>query len=747
MSVNNSKKVDVELEIRKYLASQRLHDDPQVAKLFKDNFAFHNHEAGPSQMGQSIVFYEQNLYLVPSICFMLYFKHIIQSNQLDTDSKNLPGFFFQFMDDPDEFKTEFLKEYGGKNGAPQAKDEIWTLIKRTLHNNHIIALLTKKGGPSTIPAKYAYANAVDLTELLTLLLVYCDEIYKTKPKFIEETAELSFFQSYTSSIMGFIQHIQNDAIILHDLFTKKRFQTKNSEVWEHVSKMWESAGEKSKTLVPEIGNGIGMSQQLQAYDKNPNTPTERKEQLRVFHSDFQSMSQIVRIVGNLTKLIVENIKSPGLDFQSFFQAEPLPRFNIPTRTTLSPSELAALLEDCEIDTKKKKKGKASSGSSSSSTTPPSPKTLAAEVREKLPQLTAATGPMKQSIIYLEDLTQASSLPPSSIKCMLIWNSSYRYLEQLLRHHGKISSEDKEHRLTHLATKLPKNKQKDLEQVLTSLSGANRWVEYPYEAEYEWRRSNYKVPEVLTQIIQLFEASQTNLSLDPLVETVLKGSIQLLPEKSTGHESTSLPLPPIDWTFQPLKIDLDPLLAKVVNHSSIAQKLKQTKKDIRLLNELEEFTKEKLTTAQLPLVTKQMAKLHHALAEHLLQAIYSATHMGDMTNHSLPLLIEAIHWRNPLPEDLKKQLQKTYFDLHRLANYPFDSERRESDWHEALVAAELIRAAPHLLTTKETGKETLGGVELDKSTLSVGSILKVMTHSRDLLGEALGLLVKELDATI
>ncbi len=383
-------------------------------------------------------------------------------------------------------------------------------------------------------------------------------------------------------------------------------------------------------------------------------------------------------------------------------------------------------------------------------------TLFESVRKRMPPLLKTLelpASFKQCVIYLDDLETLTTFSPSALKCIMVWNSTYRFLEQLMRYEifTDQSKDLQEHHLTHLGAKIDPAKLAPLQKVLHELSGAHLWTEQTYESHHILKYSHEKTPTVLSQIYQLFNQLEVfDYNFENLLEDTLQGTKQFLGSQNYNCLQQSIPL-----SFPPLpfkKIEITPiqdLLKKTNPESRIARLLLETDKDVRLLHLLEGTLQKGISSAQLPTLVRMAAKLHHAILQHLLQAIYLTNHIQDKREHNLIFLIEAIVWKNEFPKHLTSQIDSTYADIHRLSNYPFDANTIQSDWHKAILDAELIRAEPGLLQGFKHLNPIiqLGSIEINLDLVSLEAISNQIILSRRLLDEILPSLFKELSEQV
>lgn len=341
-------------------------------------------------------------------------------------------------------------------------------------------------------------------------------------------------------------------------------------------------------------------------------------------------------------------------------------------------------------------------------------------------------------IYLQDLNELAQFSSSALACVSIWNASYRALEQTVRY---LTTQDSDKHLLQLLPFLSPEDHTSLQPFVKTYSLAHLWTEQTMDSYQIWKSNS---PPLLRKIHDLF-AQSGPADTESIDEALMAKIGEFLPKEYFPISLESIPLKGIK--FEPLFFKVDSLLAKMRLNTSIARRLMEWNKDLRLLNELERLMEKEITSGRLPFFVRLNAKLHHALLQHLLQGIYMAKNPGGIKEHDLIKLIKLITWKRPLPKELLDSMEVTFGDLHRLSNYPFDA-RIATAWHRAMIEAEVIRADPQLLQGfRYTRELKIGPFEVDTKTVSLERVLDQIKESRKIVVEALPLLIEELKTQI
>lgn len=725
----------------------------------------------------------------------LFFHQIVSDTQPDRQIDSYPAFFYDFIlqipydqearrlspQQIETFVTQ-LQQISTHPIPPAFQEMLKALFQENTYLAHHVHTLTSfRDVKSRIPLDphAIFANFLKMFEQLKVVLPYIESRYvkafpasvfsgKTgfetyRQQWREGLGHLSKMKKFMVKVHSLLSKVRNaDPLtafsdeITHELCTLSQIFTQGTDTG--ILKMYDPVViNRFKDLrdtiaanqVDSIGYTVEELNALVTFMEEMNKTFKLLFFIISFPICDMTLSQraLRTLKPNQYKKVISSEAPPHFYFPPVLnQHDPLNLNSIlmATPAPVSPPKKIKLTREPRVPI-----ASSSSSSSSSSSTVNTTQTttqqvtsLFLQVRQKLPMLPGATAsaPLMQCVIYIDDLEGAQKLPDSTLKCVFIWNSLFRLMEQALRldKWNKTLQDVRDHNLHNLAINTPVDP-----LLLNKISGTNRWIEYTFESLRQRVIKGSQIPKILSEMSRL-PSSEPHLD-SPLVDEVLHNLNQVLSATASFNIENRDKKLTLDLPFTPLQMpSLNDRLKAFTPQSNEAIKLQEVQKDLHLLNHLEQLLQNPLSTALLPTVVRMVAKVHHSILEHLLLTIYYMDHFEEKREHQLDKLTNGVSTLTPA---LNQSLGLLFNDLHRLSNYPFDADRPISEWHVAIVQAEVIRAMPELIGTDRfvPVKDTIvmGGVQVDLKNLSPDPIVAVVKKSRALLNEFIPRLLEEI----
>ena len=246
-----------------------------------------------------------------------------------------------------------------------------------------------------------------------------------------------------------------------------------------------------------------------------------------------------------------------------------------------------------------------------------------------------------------------------------------------------------------------------------------------------------IPPLLNKLIT---STFTSKELDTLAKDVLDQTESVITSDKPHPFTTLIQLRPSPNLLQ--KVDM--ILSKVHHESTIHALLKQFKQDYEILRELETLLAKPHNSLQHPTLLRFMIKIHHALLQHLLRAIYLIDHYDETTEHDLLTLIGMCSWKTPLPAELKDKTLQFYDNIHHLSSYPFNTNKVYGPLHQLILEAEIYWDHPDLKIDQAHGFEVVDfSFGLLKVSLKNPNAEELLQQSRNLVNQLSELFLYEL----
>lgn len=339
-------------------------------------------------------------------------------------------------------------------------------------------------------------------------------------------------------------------------------------------------------------------------------------------------------------------------------------------------------------------------------------------RDDIPKSTARHALMylKDMVLSLKSFSNASDLSIRRFYLIMLIQSAYFYLEQLLQlqqvsndpscNPGKI---DGGHNLIRLLNEIGLSQTKKT-NLLQELFLANFWVRNPYEQIA--RRKEEDIPPLLHKIQAIYEADSLNNSrMNSTIQNIkqyvgraclFSSRLPLLAKEKCNAASA----PPISGEVFNFQVDFKEIkrLELIMEKCKKLQpnipyvfqpKFKQIFIHLEMIKGIfKELGNQEIPSNLLSLLTRALIFWENALLEGFMQVLYGLQ-TGIITNsHQTSSLCSDITWDNPLNEN-QSLLLRDFDSAHQISRFPFSQSVKEHPLLDPILQTELLRERPDL----------------------------------------------------